>query len=85
MNCILLLLRRSLNDKSGLDVQSIVDAVYNQADDRQGLLGYLTNTFDHYVMANKNLKDTNDIHYNFTDNTHKDTIHYRKRNIFNFF
>lgn len=75
---------RSLNDKSGLDVQSIVDAVYNQAADRQGLLGYLTNTFDHYVMANKNPKDVNDIHQNFTGSFHADSIHYRKRkNVFN--
>jgi len=44
---------RSLNDKSGLDLQNIVDAVYNQSSDHQGLLSYLTNTFDHYVNSTK--------------------------------
>ena len=42
-----------MNDKSGLDLQNIVDAVYNQSSDHQGLLSYLTNTFDHYVNSTK--------------------------------
>ena len=47
----------SLNDKSGLDLQSLVKAVYDyQKDaskysDRQNFLNYLTNSFDHYVSS----------------------------------
>lgn len=56
---------RSLNDKSGLDLQGMVTAVYDyQKDvakfaDRKNFLNYLTNSFDHYVSSvtkeNKNL------------------------------
>ena len=49
-----MLCRRSLSDKSGLDLQAIVDAVCNfqsRADDRHKLLNYLTNSFDHYVSS----------------------------------
>jgi hypothetical protein len=46
--------RRSLNEKSGLDIQSIVDAVMvyqKDAHDRAKLLDYLTNSFDHYMSG----------------------------------
>lgn len=51
--------RRSLNDKSGLDIQSIVDAVYNcysdqsKFSDREKLLTYVTNSFDFYINSVK--------------------------------
>jgi hypothetical protein len=51
--------RRSLNDKSGLDIQSIVDAVYNcysdksKFEDREKLLTYVTNSFDFYINSIK--------------------------------
>lgn len=57
--------RRSLNDKSGLDIQSIVDAVYNcysdQAKfaDREKLLNYVTNSFDFYINSVKLPKGEN--------------------------
>lgn len=71
---------RSLNDKSGLDLQNITDAVYNQAADRQGLLSYLTNTFDHYVNSNKKANELNDLFYDQIEpSLQKDTIHFRKR------
>lgn len=71
---------RSLNDKSGLDLQNITDAVYNQAADRQGLLSYLTNTFDHYVNSNKKPNELHDLFYDQVEpSLQKDTIHFRKR------
>jgi hypothetical protein len=45
-------------------MQNIVDAVYNENSDRQKLLNYLTNTFDHYVNSTKKLSDTNDVPLN---------------------
>jgi hypothetical protein len=56
---------RSLNDKSGLNMQSIVEAVYNfNADaskytDRQKLLNYIANSFDHYVKSIKTASAAN--------------------------
>lgn len=72
---------RSLNDKSGLDLQTITDAVYNQAADREGLLSYLANSFDHYVNSNKKPNELEDLLFNQLDNTtiQRDTIHFRKR------
>ena len=52
---------RSLNDKSGLDIQSLVDAVHQyhsdaaKYTDKEILLNYLTNLFNEYVSANKGL------------------------------
>ncbi len=48
-----------MNEKSGIDIQSIVDAVFSyqrditrqQQQDRDKLLDYLTNSFDHYVSS----------------------------------
>ena len=48
-----------MNEKSGIDIQSIVDAVFSyqrdiskqQQQDREKLLDYLTNSFDHYVSS----------------------------------
>lgn len=77
---------RSLNDKSGLDLQNITNAVYNQANDRQGLLSYLTNMFDHYVTSNKRPDELHDFVYDQlqSPNLQKDTIHFRKRkNVYN--
>jgi hypothetical protein len=53
---------RSLNDKSGLDIQSLVDAVYSYTNDaakytdREILMNYLTNLFHQYVNSVKELK-----------------------------
>ncbi len=46
-----------MNEKSGLDIQSQVDAVFSfqrdisKSENRQKLLDYLTNSFDHYVSS----------------------------------
>lgn len=56
---------RSLSDKSGLDIQGLVDAIYSYHNDaakytdREVLMNYLTNLFNHYVKSNKHLSQTN--------------------------
>jgi hypothetical protein len=55
---------RSLSDKSGLDLQQIIDAVYKFDTDssnnanRQPLVEYLTRNFDQYVKSNERPEDT---------------------------
>jgi hypothetical protein len=61
-------------------MQNLTDAVYNQAADRQGLLSYLTNHFDHYVNSNKSAKELHELLYDTNEPTiQRDTIHFRKR------
>jgi hypothetical protein len=73
---------KSLNDKSGLDLHNITEAVYNQAADREGLLAYLANTFDHYVNSNKKPSELEDLFFSQLDSAplaNTESIHYRKR------
>ena len=67
-------------------MQNLTDAVYSQAADREGLLSYLANTFDHYVNSNKKPNELEDLFFNQLENTppvNRDTIHFRKRkNVF---
>ena len=63
-----------MNDKSGLDLQSIVEAIYNfntdvsKYSDKQKLLNYLTNLFDNYVSS---VKESNDCDENYEKHTIK--------------
>ncbi|CAF0970334.1 unnamed protein product [Brachionus calyciflorus] len=58
---------RSLNDKSGLDIQTLVDTVYkfntdaSKYADKQKLLNYMTNLFDNYVRAVKQPNDSDSV------------------------
>jgi hypothetical protein len=82
--------RRSLNEKSGIDIQSIVDAVFSyqrdiskqQQQDREKLLDYLTNSFDHYVSSitsNEHRPLYLNTNNPVTNNSHENpTLHKRK-------
>ena len=48
--------RRTLNDKSGLDLQELAEAVNNTSsqqkfEDRSSVVNYISNSFDHYVKS----------------------------------
>jgi len=52
----LYLKRRTLNDKSGLDLQELAEAVNNtnsqkNFEDRSSVINYISNSFDHYVNS----------------------------------
>ncbi len=75
-----------------MDIQSIVDAVYSyhtdasKYSDKQTLLNYLTNSFDHYVQ-NSTLESTssriaNNFLYRHGKNPNEDTL-YRRKNVYN--
>jgi hypothetical protein len=56
--------RRTLNDKSGLDLQELVEAVNNtnsqkSFEDRSSVINYISNSFDHYVNSINPRKMTN--------------------------
>lgn len=71
---------RSLNDKSGLDIQGMVDAIHDhQRDtskysDRENFLNYLTNSFDQYVTATKQQQQQE--HSNKLPHTNNKTHHH---------
>ena len=70
---------RSLSDKSGLDLQSLVDVVHNYElkgaappqSKKDTLLQYLANTFDQYLNTARNTRLKNDIpnyEFKYTEN-----------------